>query len=112
LSQHSEGELVFVVGVSSFTKRGFIGSASYRGQAVDIEFDDGDNGVFLTPEMCEKLHVKKGSKVLLVVEAEDKPTATEATLAGAVPRPRISSAKVYYGVGREGGAILKVRKAS
>lgn len=111
MSQGADAELVFVVAVSSFTRRGFVGSASYHGQSVDLEFDDGDDGVFLTPEMCKRLSVTKGSKVLLVVEENDEPVATEATLVGAVPKPRISSAKVYYEVGKEGGAILKVRKA-
>lgn len=110
MSQGGGNELVFVVAVSSFTERGFLGSASYQGQSVGLEFDEGDEGVFLTPEMCKRLGVKKGSKVLLVVEAEDQPKATEATLAGMAPKPRISSAKVYYELGREGGAILKVRK--
>lgn len=111
MSHGAEDELVFVVAVSSFTKKGFVGSAGYQGQSVDLEFDDGDDGVFLTPQMCKKLRVKKGSKVMLVVEAEDEPRATEAELAGVVPKPRISSAKVYYELGKEGGAILKVSKA-
>lgn len=96
--------------VSSFTKRGFVGSTSYRGESVDIEFDDLDQGVFLTAEMCNRIQVKKGSKVLVVVEANGAPRATEASLRGVSSRARISSAKVYYEVGREGGAIVTLRK--
>jgi ABC-type lipoprotein release transport system permease subunit len=111
LSRDAEGELVFVVAVSSFTMSGFVGSASYQGQSVNLEFDDKDEGVFLSSEMCKRLSVKKGSKILVVVEAEDEPMVTEAAVAGVASRPRISSAKVYYEVGKDGGAILKVRKA-
>jgi len=102
---------MFVVAVSSFTKRGgFVGSASYQGRPVDIEFDDQDAGVFLTAEMCKRIRVKKGSKVLVVVEANGTPRAAEAMVAGVASRVRVSSAKVYYEVGREGGAIVTVRK--
>jgi ABC-type lipoprotein release transport system permease subunit len=111
LSQGVEGELVLVVAVSSFTKRGFIGSASYHGQPIDVEFDDRDEGVFLTAEMCKRMQVKEGSKVAIVVETEEAPRPAEATVAGVVSKPRISSAKVYYEVGRGGGAIVIVRKA-
>lgn len=106
----TEAELVLVVAVSSFTKKGFAGSASYGGNPIEVEFDDRDAGVFLTTEMCRRLHVKEGSKILLVVEADGEPLATESKVAGVAPRPRISSAKVYYKVGREGGAVVKVRK--
>ena len=111
MSRSADGELVFVVVASSFTKKGFMGSASYGGQSVDIEFDDKEEGVFLTQNMSKRLRVRKGSKVLLVVEAEDEPVATEATVAGVSPKPRLSSARVYYEVGKEGGAILRIRKA-
>jgi len=111
LSRSADGELVFVAVASSFTKRGFVGSASYGGRPVDIEFDDREAGVFLTPDMSKRLGVRKGSKVLLIVEAEDEPVATEAKVAGVSPKPRLSSARVYYEVGKEGGAILRIRKA-
>ena len=103
-------ELVFAVTVSSFTKSGFVGSASYGGRPVDLEFDDGDEGVFLTPEMCERLRVSEGSKLLLLVEDGGPPQAAESRVAGSASRPRISSARVYYAVGREGGAVLKIRE--
>jgi len=88
-----------------------LASGSYRGEPVALEFDDRDQGVFLTPEMCKRLRVKRGSRLLVVVEAEDEPVATEVTVAGSVSKPRISSARVYYEIGKEGGAILKLRKA-
>lgn len=109
---HSAGrELVFVLSVSSFTKKGYLGSASFMGRPVDIQFDDEDKGVFLPPEMSKQLGVKEGSKVSVVVEVEGQPMATEAVVSRAVSGARISSAKVYYEVGKEGGAILKIRKA-
>ena len=111
MSQTAEGELVLVVTVSSFTKKGFMGSASYHGRSIDLEFDDLEDGVFLTPEMCKGIHAKNGSKILLIVEAEDEPVASEETVAGVVPKPRISNARVYYEVGKEGGAILRIKKA-
>lgn len=87
-----------------------MGSASYHGRSIDLEFDDMDDGVFLTPEMCRRIRAKKGSKVLVVVEAEDEPVASEAAVAGVLARPRISSARVYYEVGKEGGAIVRIRR--
>jgi len=100
-----------VVAVSSFTKRGFMGSASYQGRSIDLEFDDKEAGVFLTLEMCRRIGAKKGSKVLMIVEVEDEPVASEAAVAGVIPKPRISNTRVYYEVGKEGGAILRIRKA-
>jgi hypothetical protein len=111
LSHDAEAELVLVVAVSSFTKRGFLGSASYQGQSIDIEFHEKDGGVYLTPEMCRRIRAKKGSKVLVVVEAEDEPVASEAVVAGLVSKPRIANARIYYEVGKAGGAIIRIRKA-
>ena len=111
MSHAVEVELVLVVTVSSFTKRGFVGSASYQGRTIDLKFDDREHGVFVTPEMGRRIRVRKGSKVLVVVEAEDEPVASEAAVAGVLPEPRISSARVYYEVGKGGGAILRIRKA-
>lgn len=103
-------ELVFVVGISSFTKRGFIGSSSFKGEPVEIEFDDRDAGVFISSEMCRKIHARKGSRVSVVVEVEERPKVTESVVAGVTGKPRISNAKVYYEVGRTGGAIVRIWK--
>ncbi len=111
MSLPDTGALVFVIGVSSFTKRGFLGSTSFGGQPLEIEFDDQDDGIFLSPEMCTRIDVRKGSKVTVAVEGEDRPVVSEATIAGVTSKPRLSNAKVYYEVGRGGGAVLAIRKA-
>lgn len=104
-----QAELVFVVDVTSLTKKGFVGSTKYEGKAVDLEFDDGDAGVFLSSEMAARLHVRKGSKVLLVAENE-RTLVTDAAVSGVGKTVRISNPKVYYEVGKEGGAIVRIRK--
>jgi hypothetical protein len=63
-------EIVFVVDVSSFSGKGFVGTSSFSGDPVAIEFDDGSQGVFLSREMARKLGVKKGSRISALVEAE------------------------------------------
>jgi ABC-type lipoprotein release transport system permease subunit len=103
-------ELVFVVDVSSFTKDGFIGSSTYEGSPVALEFDDADKGVFLTSEMAKRIHVRKGSQVTVAIEDDSNQVAVS-NVAGLGKELRISSAKVYYAVGKEGGAIIRVRKA-
>ncbi len=110
MSLPEASELLFVVGISSFTKRGFIGTTSFNGKPVEMEFDDGDGGVFLSREMCRKIHARKGSKVKIIVEGETGPRIAESVVAGVREKVRISSAKVYYEVGREGGAIIRLRK--
>jgi hypothetical protein len=111
LSKDAQPELIFAVSVSSFTEGGYLGSASYGGRSVDLEFDDKDAGIFLTPEMGKRIGTKTGSNVLVVVESESEPLVVESVVAGTASKPRISSAKVYYEVGKEGGAVLRVRKA-
>ena len=103
-------ELVFVVDVSSLTKKGFVGTTTYEGRRVDVEFDDGDEGIFLTSEMATRLHARKGSKLSLITESE-RTQVTEAVLSGVGKGLRISDAKVYYEVGKEGGAIVRIRKS-
>jgi hypothetical protein len=105
-----EAELVFVVDVSSFTKDGFLGSTSYEGKRVDLEFDDSGKGVYLTAEMAGRLHVRKGSALRVVLE-DDRMVVAETTLAAVGKAIRISDPKVYYGVGKEGGAVIRIRKA-
>lgn len=104
-------ELIFAVDVAAFTKKGFIGSSNYSGHPVEIEFDDADLGVFLAQEMGEKLHVRKASKVTLVVDTEERPQVTESVVAGVGKKVCISSARVYYQVGRDGGAVVRIRKS-
>jgi len=105
-----QAELVFVVDVSSLTKNGFIGSTKYEGKAVELEFDDKDAGIFLSPEMAARLHVRKGSSVSLIMENERNLVA-DATVAGVGKTLRISNSKLYYEVGKEGGAIVRIRKS-
>ena len=103
-------ELVFVVDVSSLTADGFASSSSYEGKEFDLKFDDTGAGVFLTPQMAGRLHIRKGSKVTLVMENE--PTlVVELTVASIKGTPRVSDPKAYYAVGHEGGAVLRLRKA-
>ena len=102
-------ELVFVVDVSSLTTKGFVGSTVYEGRKVDLDFDDANAGVFLNSEMAGRLHVKKGSRVSIVIEDDDH-QVTEAQVASVGSTLRISDARVYFAVGREGGAVIRVRK--
>jgi len=104
-----EDELVFVVDVTSFTDKGFVGTTSYEGGKVDLEFDDGTAGVYLTGEMAQRIKVRKGSALSVVVE-NGKPEVVNTNVASVGKSLRISNTKVYYAVGREGGAILRVRK--
>jgi ABC-type lipoprotein release transport system permease subunit len=110
-SNPAEGAgLVFVVDVSSLTKKGFVGSSTYEGREVDFEFDEGSAGVFLPSEMAARLHVRKGAKVSVLLE--DGPTLfVELGFSGVSKAPRISDPKVYYAIGHEGGAVLRVRRA-
>ena len=102
-------ELVFVVDVSKLTSRGFVGSTEYEGGRVDFDFDDGNDGVFLNSEMAGRLRVKKGSRVAMVVEGDDNQVA-DTRVASVGKSLRISDSRVYYAVGREGGAVLRLRK--
>jgi len=104
-----QAELVFVVDLTSLTKKGFVGSTVYQGKAVDLEFDDGDEGVVLSSEMAARLRVRKGSKILLAAENEHH-IVTDAVVTELGKAIRISNPKIYYEVGKEGGAILKIRK--
>ena len=104
-----QAELVFVVDVSSLTKKGFVGTTKYEGKPVELEFDDGAAGVFISSEMAGRLHVKKGSKLSIVIEDEGNEVVE--SIVGAVGKKlTISDPKVYYAVGRDGGAIIRLRK--
>jgi putative transposon-encoded protein len=103
-------ELVFVVDVSSFTKDGFLGSTTYNGKRVDLEFDDAGKGFYLTAAMAERLHVRKGSLLKIILE-DDRMVVANTVVASVGKSIRISDPKVYYGVGKEGGAVIRIRKA-
>jgi hypothetical protein len=109
VAEANEAELVFVVDVSSLTKKGFVGTTTYQGKQVALDFDDGGEGIYLTPEMASRLHVRKGSALLVIME-NDRSLVAKATVAGVGKAPRISDPKIYYAVGREGGAIVRIRK--
>lgn len=103
-------ELVFVVDVSSLTKDGFVGSSTYEGKVVDLEFDVEGEGVFLPSDMAARLHVRKGSKVSVSLE-DGSAQLVELAFSGVSKAPRISDDKVYYAIGHAGGAVLRIRKA-
>ena len=109
MASAGQDELVFVLDVSLLTKEGFIGTTSYKGRVVEWRFDDGDAGIFISSEMAARLHVRKGSRVSLTTESE-RNQVTEAVVSGVGKTLRVSNPKVYYEVGREGGAVLRVRK--
>lgn len=102
-------EIIFVVDVTSLTKKGFVGTSTYGGKKVDLEFDDSGAGVFITSDMAARLHVRKGSKLSIMIEDEKK-QMVEATVSGVGSRTRISDPKVYYAVGRDGGAVIRLLK--
>lgn len=102
-------ELVFVVDVSALTSKGFVGSTEYEGRKIDLDFDDANAGVFLNSEMAGRLRVKKGSLISIIVE-DDGNQVTETVVASVGKSLRISDSRVYYAVGREGGAVMRVRK--
>ena len=110
VAEADEAELVFVVDVSSLTKKGFVGTTTYKGKQVALEFDDGGEGIFLPPEMAGRLHVRKGSTLSVIME-NDRTLVTKAPVGGVGKAIRISDPKIYYAVGREGGAIVRIRKA-
>ena len=110
LTQEQGDELVFVVDITSFTENGFIGSSNFGENRVNIEFDDGSDGVSLSPEMAKKIKVKVGSPVLIIGENDVKPQTSENTVSSVGEKVRISDAKTYYFVGRYGGAIIRIQK--
>ena len=110
MTQEQGDELVFVVDVTSFTENGFIGSTNFGESRVNLEFDDGSDGVSLSPEMAKKIKVKVGSPVVIIGENEEKPQTSESTVSSVGEKLRISDAKTYYFVGRYGGAIVRIRK--
>lgn len=110
MASAGQAELVFVVDVSSLTKKGFVGTSTYEGKRVDLGFDDSGEGVFLPSDMAGRLHVRKGSKVLIIVE-DERNQVVEAPVAGVGKVLKISDPKVYYAVGREGGGVVRLLKS-
>ncbi len=102
-------ELVFVVDVTSFTEKGFIASTSYEGKGLDLEFDEENEGVFLEPEMAKRLGVRRGASLSIIVE-DTATTVTQVRVSSVGSRVRISDARVYYAIGREGGAVIRIRR--
>ncbi len=103
-------ELVFVVDVTSFTEQGFVGSSSYEGAVVEFEFDPGDEGVGVSPQMAGRLGVKKGAALSIAVE-DDSTQRFASSVASVGKGLRISHPGVYHAVGGEGGAVVRVSKA-
>lgn len=109
LAEFDNDEITFVVDVTSFTKSGFVCTTGYEGKELEIEFDGDGEGIFLEPEMAERVGAKESDPISIIVEGKTHSQA--ATRLAAIGRKvRISEEKVYYAVGREGGAILRVRK--
>ena len=109
MASASQAELAFAVDVSSLTKKGFVGTSNFEGTKVDLEFDDKGDGVFLSSRMAGRLRVKKGSTVSIMIE-NDRNQVVEAVVGGIGKTLRISDPRVYYAVGREGGAVIRIRK--
>jgi hypothetical protein len=102
-------ELAFAVDVSSLTEKGFVGTSTYGGKRVDLEFDDLGDGVFLSSEMATRLGVRKGSTLSVIIE-DEKIQVVEVVVGGTGKSVRISDPRVYYAVGREGGAVIRIRR--
>jgi hypothetical protein len=61
--------------------------------------------------MCSRIHVEKGSPLLVLAEQEGAIQSFESFLAGVRGRLRFSDAKLYYLVGKSGGVVLRIRRA-
>jgi len=103
--------VILVVDVSSFAGKGYVGSSSFEGERVDVRFDDADEGLTLSKQMCDRAGLRKGSPVTVSVEAESRIEVIESTIAGVSDDVRFSSSKLYYLVGGLGGAIIKIQRA-
>jgi hypothetical protein len=110
-SESGNQELLLVVDITSLTSSGFIGSSSFQGKRVDIEFDDEDNGLILSPAMSARVTADAGSKVLIFAEDDMKIQTFESVVKGVADTPRFSNSKLYYFVGERGSAIIRLRRA-
>ena len=104
-------ELVLVVDVTAFTTSGFVGSSSFEGKRVDIEFDDADKGLALTRGMSARTQTKVGSNVQVLIEDDLKIQSFESFVEAISEKPRLSNSKLYYFLGQRGGAVIRIRKA-
>jgi hypothetical protein len=104
-------ELVFVVDITSFTGSGFATETLFEGKEIAIEFDGKSEGAFLTTDLAKRLKAKRGSRLTLVME-DDSTKVIEVLLAGIGKAMRISDADVYFALGREGGAVIHIRKSN
>jgi hypothetical protein len=109
LTNDNSPELVFVVDVTSFTKDGFAAKTTFEGEEITIEFDEENDGIHLRALMAEKISAKRGSELSVIVE-DGTTQVVQTKLTGIGTTLRISDAKVYYAIGREGGAVIRVRK--
>ena len=110
MSSPKDEEIVFVVDVSAFTHRGFIGTSNFAGEEVNVEFDDRNDGLVLSSEMAERIHVRAGSKVAIILEDDETPRVSESVIKSVGEKLRVSDEKTYYFIGRTGGAIIRIRK--
>jgi ABC-type lipoprotein release transport system permease subunit len=104
-------ELALVVDVTSFTEKGFSAKTTFEGEEIAVEFDQEDEGVFLSGKMAKKLMARKGTELSLIVENESTSVA-QARVAGVGKEIRVSNSKVYYAIGREGGVVVRIRRPS
>jgi ABC-type lipoprotein release transport system permease subunit len=102
-------ELDFVVDVTFFTKDGFVGTTKYEGKTIRLEFDEDNDGLFLSTEMARRIGVKKGVSVSVIVE-DGTAAITQMRVAAVGKKVRISDPNVYHAIGKEGGAIITVRR--
>ncbi len=110
-TQKGVDELVFVVDIASFNRRGYECSSSFQGERVNIAFDDADEGVILSRPMCSRVGLEKGSSVLLSADNDERVEMIESIVAGVDEWVRLSNSRLYYLVGGWGGAIIRIRKA-
>ena len=104
-------ELVFVIDVTAFTPRGYKSVSVYEGHTVDLEFDNGTDGLILGRKMASRLGVGKGASLTVVVEG-DSTTVVQTRLWRTGNLLRMSDSRIYQAVGSEGGAVLRIRKTN
>jgi len=109
MTSAENGEILFVVDVTSFTEKGFVGTTAYENEKVAIDFDPQGEGIFLTSEMAKRIGAKRGDEVFVIIEDKSH-TLARMAVAALGKKVRVSDDKAYHAVGREGGAVLRIRK--